>query len=191
MGYRNYLYIADKKKCNKIRKMSKNELLELTNTVLEDEFDYLDDGDVLDKMGAEVAFELGKYIDFYNEIKPHLRKMFTDEEVHKQFNEETECMLAKPEILQTIATIYRKKVLNFYQDLMQEKSSELCDSRTQLERMKAEVRSHITWNEYLDRLPNNKWNINETWLYEYEIFNILHLMRVFNPKKQVLIWRGW
>lgn len=191
MGYRNYLYIADKKKCNKIRKMSKKELLELTNTVLEDEFDYLSDHDVLDKMGAEEAFELGKYIDFYDEIKPHLLKMFTDKEVHEEFNTETECMLAKPEILQTIATIYRKKVLKFYQDLMQEKSSEKYDTRTQLERMKAEVRAHILWNKYLDQLPNNKWNINQGWLYEYEIFDILHLMRVFNPKKQVLIWLGY
>lgn len=191
MGYRNYLYIADKKKCNKIRKMSEKELLELTNTNLEDEFDYLDEGDILKKMGAEEAFELGKYIDFYDEIKPHLRKLFTDEEVHKQFNEEIECMLAKPEILQTIATIYRKKVLKFYQDLMQEKSSDKFDTRSQLERMKAEVRAHILWNEYLDQLPNNKWNINQGWLYEYEIFDILHLMRVFNPKKQVLIWRGY
>lgn len=117
--------------------------------------------------------------------------MFTDEEVHKQFNEETECMLAKPEILQTIATIYRKKVLKFYEDLMRENSSEKYDTRTQLERMKAEVRAHIRWNEYLDQLPNNKWNINQGWLYEYEIFDILHLMRVFNPKKQVLIWLGY
>lgn len=191
MGYRNYLYIADKKKCNKIRKMSKKELLELTNTVLEDEFDYLSDHDVLDKMGAEEVFELGKYIDFYDEIKPHLRKMFKDKEVHKYFNEEEECMLAKPEILQTIATIYRKKVLNFYQDLMQKKSSNKFNKGSQLERMKESIRSQLLWNQYLDQLPNNKYQICGAWLYEYEVFNILYLMRVFNPKKQVLIWRGY
>lgn len=191
MGYRNYLYIADKKKYNKIRKMSKKELAELTNTDLEDEFDYLDDSDILTKMEAEEALEFGKYIDFYDEIKPHLRKMFTDKEVHKQFNTETECMLAKPEILQTIATVYRKKVLSHYQDLMQEKSSNEFDNRSQLDRMKSSIESQIIWNQYLDQLPNNKWNINGAWLYEYEIFNILYLMRVFNPKKQVLIWRGY
>ena len=190
MGYINYLYIADKKKYNKVRKMSKKELAELTNINLEDEFDYLDAADVLDKMGAEEAIELGKYIDFYKEIKPHLRKMFTDKEVHKQFNTETECMLAKPEILQTIATIYRKKVLKHYQDLMQEKSSNEIDRRSQLDRMKSSINAQILWNEYLDKLPNNKYMLCDTWLYEYEIFNILHLMRVFNPKKQVLIWRG-
>lgn len=191
MGYRNYLYIADKKKYNKIRKMSKKELLELTNTVLEDEFDYLSAHDILDKMGAEEAFELGKGVDFYDEIKPHLRKMFTDKEVHEEFNAERECMMVKPEILQTIATVYKNKVKNWYEDLLQEKSSNEYDTRSQIDRLKDGVESHLLWNQYLDHLPNNKWNINSIWLYEYEIFNILHLMRVFNPKKQVLIWRGY
>lgn len=185
MGYRNYLYIADKKKCNKIRKMSKKEILELTNT------SFLSSIDVLDKMGAEEAFELGKHIDFYDELTPHLRKMFTDKEVHEGFNDEEEFILAKPEILQTIATIYRKKVLNWYQDLMQEKSSNEFDTRSQLDRMKGSVESQILWNQYLDRLPNNKYQICDAWLFEYEVFNILHLMRVFNPKKQVLIWLGY
>ena len=129
--------------------------------------------------------------DFYDEIKPHLRQMFKDKEVHKDFNEEEECMLAKPEILQTIATIYRKKVLNFYQDLMRKKSSNKFNKGSQLERMKESIRTQLLWNQYLDKLPNNKYQICGAWLYEYEVFNILYLMKVFNPKKQVLIWRGW
>ena len=63
MGYRNYLYIVDKKKINKVRKMSASELWELVGgkTELDEDIDTPWIGDVLDKLNAEEFIELGKY----------------------------------------------------------------------------------------------------------------------------------
>lgn len=192
MGYRNYLYIADKKKINKVHKMSANELWELVGgkTELDEDIDTPWIGDVLDKLNAEEFIELGKYLDYTNEIQPFLKPLFRDKLVHNDYNCETECMLVKPEILQKIATIFKEKVKGYYKSLLEEKSSNVLDTRPQLERCIEDIRTKLTWLENSDTLPSNKWNIIDTWLYEYEMFNILHLMRIFNPKKQALIWIG-
>ena len=70
MGYRNYLYIVDKKKINKARKMSANALWELVGgkTELDEDIDTPWIGDVLDKLGAEEFIELGKYLDYTKKI---------------------------------------------------------------------------------------------------------------------------
>lgn len=191
MGYRNYLFIADKKKLNKIRKMSKNELWEFSRQKpFEDElFPYI--GDVLKEAGAEEAFELGKYIDYWDRLKPFLRPLFRDKETHKYYNDGDELFIAKPEILQTLATIFKEKVQAHYQDLMQEKSSDKFDKRTQFERLLSSAKSNLMWSRYLDELPNNKYALGGGWLYEHEVFSILYLMRIFNNKKQCLIFRGY
>lgn len=192
MGYRNYLYIVDKKKLNKARKMSASELWELVGgkTELDEDIDTPWIGDVLDKLEAEEFMELGKYLDYTNEIQSFLKPLFRNKLVHNDYNCETECMLVKPEILQKIATIFKEKAKNYYKSLLEEKSPNILDTRPQLERCTEDIRIKLTWLESLDALPNNKWTISDTWLYEYEMFNILHLMRIFNPKKQALIWIG-
>ncbi len=121
MGYRNYLYIADKKKLNKVRKMTKEELWKFSKQEPFDEEYFPYWRYVLEEAGAEEAFEMGKYIDYRSRLKPFLRPLFRNKEVHKYYNEENEVMLAKPEILQTIATIFKEKVQAHYKDLMEEK----------------------------------------------------------------------
>lgn len=191
MGYRNYLYIADKKQLNKICKMTKEELWEISGEKPFDDEPFPYWSNVLKKANAEEAFEMGKYIDYRDKLKPFLKPLFRNKAAHEYYNEENECMLAKPEILQTMATIYKEKVQAHYKNLQQEKSLDEFDTSTQLERCLDSVRSTLAWSQYLDKLPNNKWNICGSWLYEHEVFNILYLMRVFNPKKQSLIFAGY
>lgn len=192
MGYRNYLFIADKKKLNKISKMNRDELFslveELPDSEDEDEFPYW--RDVLKKAGGEEAFELGKYIDFTKRLEPFLKPLFRDKIAHKYYNEDSELMLAKPELLQELATIYKEKVQTHYKDILNEKSSNIYDERPQFERLLASARTNSLWSDYLDKLSENKYSLGGGWLYEHEVFNILYLMKIFNPKKQALIYCG-
>lgn len=190
MGYRNYLFVADKKKLNKIRKMTREELFSLVGETPSNDGYYPYYRDVLSKADGEQAFELGKYVDFTERLKPFLRPLFRDKKIHEYYNEESECFLAKPEILQEIATIYREKVQNFYKDLLEEKSKDEFDTRTQLERLISSVQSSLLWSQYLDRLSEGKYSLGGGWLYEHEVFNILYLMKIINPKKQCLIYVG-
>lgn len=191
MGYRRYLYIANKKDINKIRKMTKEELWAFSeqNPCEGELFPYI--GDVLRKAKASAAFEMGKYIDYRDKLQPFLRPLFRNKKTHNYYNQEDELFVAKPEILQTLATIFKEKVQAHYQDLMQEKSSDEFDERSQFDRLLSSARSNLMWSEYLDELPDNKYALGGGWLYEHEVFSILYLMRIFNSKKQCLIFRGY
>lgn len=190
MGYRNYLYVVDKKQLNKIRKMTKAELWAFSEEKPFDDEEYPYMGDVCDKMGAEEAIELGKYIDYTTRLKKFFKPIFKDKDINKHYNYETEFLIAKPEILQEIATIFKEKIKANYQDLLREKSEQEYETRSQFERLKAEAESHLTWCQYLDRLSKQKYELCGSWLYEHEVFNILYLMKVFKPKKQALLWLG-
>lgn len=198
MGYRNYLYVADKKLVRKIKKMNREELFSFTEETPEsDEEDYYFGRDypyrgrLLDKIGGVELIELGKYIDFSSEIEPFLKPLFKDKEINKYYNEETDLYLADFGILQKLATIYKEKVKKYYFSLLEEKSPDEFDKRTQIERLIENVKYHLIWSEYLDRLPRNQYSICGCDLYEHEIFNFLHFMRVINPKKQCLIYTGY
>lgn len=191
MGYRNYLYIADKKIVNKVRKMTKAELWEFSKRKpFEDEEMPYWDG-ILEEVGAEEAFEMEKYIDYHNRLKPFLKPFFRNKEIHQNYNEDSEFLIAKPDILQTLATIFKEKVQAHYKDLMEEKSFDKSDKRSQFDRLLSSARSNLMWSEYLDKLPDNKYALGGGWLYEHEVFSILYLMRIFNPKKQCLIFIGY
>lgn len=192
MGYRNYLYIVNKKDINKIRKMNRDELSSLVNELPysedEDYFPYW--RDILKKADGEEAFDLGKYVDFTERLEPFLKPLFRDKEVHEYYNEDTELMLAKPELLQELATIYKEKVQAYYKNLLNEESSDKFDTRTQLERLLSNVKDELIWSAYLDKLSEKKYSLGGGWLYEHEVFNILYLMKIFNLKKQALIYCG-
>lgn len=191
MRYRNYLYVANKKDINKIRKMMKAELWEFSKQkpFEGEELPYW--GDVLEEAGAEEAFEMGKYIDYRNRLKPFMRPLFRNKEIHEYYNQENELFIAKPGILQALATIFKEKVQAHYQGLMQEESSDEFDKRSQFDRLLSSAKSNLMWSEYLDKLPNNKYALGGGWLYEHEVFSILYLMRIFNPQKQCLIFLGY
>lgn len=195
MGYRNYLYVADKKKLNKIRKLNAKQLWEF----IEKEPDEEDEDDVYppswfdlkDKINMEEAFEFGKYIDFYARIKKYLKPIFKNKDVHECYNEETEFMLAKPEIMQECATIMREKIQDYYKGLLDNVPRDVFDKRTHFEKLKHDAQEHLEWASFLDKPSNSKYYLGGGWLYEHEVFSLLHLMKVFNPKKQVLIWVGY
>ena len=194
MGYSNYLYVADKKKFNKLRKLNSEQLWDIVGRDKAcDEYELkfppskYEFEDIVD---LEEAFELGKDVDFYKRIKKYLKPAFKNKEVNEYYNGDTEFMIAKPEIIQECMTIFKEKVEEYYKDLLNEKSSDKYDNRSQQERLLADVRSHLSWAKFLDHLPENKWNLGGGWLYEHEVFTLMHIARIFNPKKQVLLWLG-
>ena len=61
----------------------------------------------------------------------------------------------------------------------------------QLARLLADARSHLSWAKFLDNLPENEWNLGGGWLYEHEVFTLMYIARIFNPKKYTLLWLGY
>ena len=103
-------------------------------------------------------------------------------------------MIAKPEILDALIEFYISKVKKFYNQLLLEDSTNPKDEygnplKPQLERLQSAVKSQLSWLNFVND-SKSKWCLSTAWLYEYDVFNLIHIKKMFNRKKQVLIWTG-
>ena len=204
MGYRNYLYVVDRKKLAKVKKMDVNQLWDLIEEDPE-EWDMDEDknprppywGDVLKKIDSEELIEVSEALFYRNsdfKLLKYIKKIFKDKEIQKYYNEDTELMIAKPEILDALIEFYISKVKKFYNQLLLEDSTNPKDEygdplKPQLERLQHAVKSQISWLNFVND-SESKWCLSTAWLYEYDMFNLIHIKKMFDPKKQVLIWSG-
>lgn len=204
MGYRNYLYVVDKKKLAKIKKMNVKELWDLVEEDPE-ELDEDDEGnptppywrDVIEAINGEELIEVSEAL-FYRDsvflLPKYIKKIFKNKEIQDWYNEDTELMIAKPEILDALIEFYISKTEKYYKDLTLEDSDNPKDKygtplKPQLERLQQHAKTQLSWLKFVND-SNNKWCLSTSWLYEYDIFNLIHIKKMFNPKKQVLIWTG-
>lgn len=190
MGYRNSLYFMDKKVFNKIRKMNKDQLWDFIGkekAYSEEELKSVPSFYKLKDIGVlEEAFEFGKYYDC--DVSKCLKPFFKDKEIHRYYNQDGEFMLAKFEIFECLLEDFRNRVLNYYKNLVEDIPDEY-DTRSHYDRLLRDARDHLMWAPYLGR-PEKKFSLGGGWLYEHEIFNLTYVMKLFNLKKQVLIWIG-
>ena len=89
---------------------------------------------------------------------------------------------------------YISKTEKYYKDLTLEDSDNPKDKygtllKPQLERLQQHVKTQLSWLKFVND-SNSKWCLSTSWLYEYDIFNLIHIKKMFDPKKQVLIWAG-
>lgn len=204
MSYRNYLFIVDRKKLAKVKKMNVNQLWDLTEEDPE-EWDTDEDGnpqppywrDVLKKIDSEELIEVSEALFYRNsdfKLSKYTKKIFKDKKIQKYYNEDTELMIAKPEILDALIEFYISKVKKFYNQLLLEDSTNPKDEygnplKPQLERLQSAVKSQLSWLNFVND-SKSKWCLSTAWLYEYDVFNLIHIKKIFDPKKQVLIWTG-
>lgn len=204
MGYRNYLYVVDKKKLAKIKKMNVKELWDLVEEDPE-ELDEDDEGnptppywrDVIEAINGEELIEVSEAL-FYRDsvflLPKYIKKIFKNKEIQDWYNEDTELMIAKPEILDALIEFYISKTEKYYKDLTLKDSDNPKDKygtplKPQLERLQQHAKTQLSWLKFVND-SNSKWCLSTSWLYEYDIFNLIHIKKMFNPKKQVLIWTG-
>lgn len=190
MGYRNYLYRVDKKKFNKIRKLSYDEIVKEYGEYGEcDDDNYIDQDKILELCDGIEVLEIGKYFD--GDIDKCLRKAFVDKKVNDYFNTETEFLIAKPQILDKLLELYANDTIKYYKNLLEDESIDEFTGKTQLDRLKREIEHKLTWSSYLKDMPNNEFLIDDSWLKEYECFNFKYLIKTFNFKKYYLLWLGY
>ena len=204
MSYRNYLFVVDRKKLAKIKKMNVKELWDLVEEDPE-ELDEDDDGnptppywrDVIEAINGEELIEVSEAL-FYRDstflLPKYIKKIFKNREIQEWYNEDTELMIAKPEILDALIEFYISKTEKYYKDLTLEDSDNPKDKygtllKPQLERLQQHVKTQLSWLKFVND-SNSKWCLSTSWLYEYDIFNLIHIKKMFDPKKQVLIWAG-
>ena len=211
MGYRHYLYKIKKETVKALQNKTVDELWEEFTPQHDKDFYY----EMLKKYGEEKKyinihnipqeeiFEFGKlYWDdtaerIYNTGKP----LFENEEIQKHFEEECPYIVTK-EALKIAIEIYKEKIINYYKNLfvendklhdpffhipigevkkpIQEKCVEHC------RQMLSEWVKNFAINE-----DEKEEKLTNSWLYEYEIFELLRLYKTFDFNKYDLLFYGW
>jgi hypothetical protein len=114
MGYRTYIGSMPKREYNKIKSMSREQLIEHYKLEVEEDENYLGMG-VYDF--GECLYEFGKYTDF-EPPKKSIKTFFKNKELNKYFTEEHDFNIVTKEFLEYIIESYKKRISDYYNDMM-------------------------------------------------------------------------
>lgn len=218
MGYRHYFYIIPTKVVNKIKDLeTKRDYYEYIKTerclskearksakfALKDLEKNNDDYLGLWELGKNV-FEFGKlyWDDTAEQIQNTGIKLFKDKtELCEQYEESGAYIVGKEAILKAIE-IYHNKIKRYFKSLLMsaeelKRDDEYWNGIEDVgERCKQAVEEKLSkWENNWDfkpyNLKENNSSIVSSWLYEYEIFELVHILKTIDFEKYNLIFLGW
>ncbi len=192
MGYRNYIAVVDKESLDKIRNLPYDELVEKYG-----EDGYISHYTFKDK-GIEIKriLEIGDIVwheENHTQVKECLSPIFSDDKVNRCLNEDSEFMLGNKKLLENIIEIYRKSVIEYYtyiqnidnvRKMMQDPNINHLDYL--IAKCKGKV-SEFSENWFVSDTDNV---LHYTWHYEYDIFNLIYILKTFDWNKNYLLWIG-
>lgn len=114
MGYRTYIASIPKREYNKIKSMSREQLIVHYQLEVEEDENYIGMG--VYNFG-KALFNFGKGNDF-NPPKKSLKTFFKNKELNKYFTNEHDFNVVTKEFLEHIIENYTEKVKGFYNDMM-------------------------------------------------------------------------
>ena len=197
MGYRQYLYEVDKNLVEEIRKCKTlNDFLAVCkkHNIEYEEYEGEEPYVGLYNLG-NMLFEFGKYYANSNEMYKHGDSLFTSDELNENFYDEDAIILNKEGLVCAIEW-QRDRIISIYEDLLKEQSSNEFDERSQFDRMREHIKSHLLWwkptyglgTAYtLDESPD----LVNSWLYEHTIFDLVRIYKTFDWENKCLMFMGW
>lgn len=205
MGYRHYFCLVKKEDVDKVRNLSLKELCEKFGK--KDEYDeWISFDDVIKQ---QVIFEFGKlYWDATVErINATGERFFKEDEVVEYFADHDFYIVGKAGVEKAIEiyvekiNIWLKSLLNdeIKKEFEENKVKVMYDLKPEDIDMKQVIRSisdkvyewntnNIDWN--LD-LEDDSYSITNSWLYEYQVFNLVHILKTIDWNTYTLLFYGW
>ena len=216
MGYRNYFYLVPKNIVNDIKKLDTQKNLanyivnsnyfkedkkkEAQECIAKNDFEEFYIG-VYD-FGEELH-EFGKlYIDgdTYEAITYNGEDLFKKDSELAEVYEDFDAKIVGKEALIAVAKCYRDKVIKIYQDsLLSPEELEqkypddhFLDKREVVDKLKENVEEKLFWlKDCLNLDESNKYNIVNSYLYEYSMFELVHQLKTIDFEKYDIIECGW
>lgn len=220
MGYRNYFYLVPKKIVNDIKEMDTNKQLAeyVANSKHFHECQRKEAKEYL--KGKTESFYIGIY-DFGEELHEFGKLYFDNDtyeaittnsqDLFKKGSEleekyiDFEAKIVGKDALRAVAECYQKKVLNNYKDLLKtpeelikEKKEKgeptlWVDKSSVEDKLKEDVKEKIWWlsNNPLNFDETKKYSISNSWLYEYNMFELAHQLKVIDFNKYDIVECGW
>lgn len=205
MGYRHYLYAVPKKQVSEIQACKTNDDLckFAENYGYKVDWDYCDDGSGWFspyKIGTDL-YELGKYSEIAFKLESERPSLFTSEELKERYSDYGFALLAKDDF-KVVIEAYRQKIVEWFTYLLNPD-----ESRIDSNKLSKEERKHLEWEheikdklekwsgKYFDILPidlnENRERITGDWSYEYAIFELVRLYKVFDWENNEIVLVGW
>ena len=219
MGYRTYLGIIKKTQLEDL--LSCKTCGDLCDVYKKYNWDYSceeEDGNAwwyfpVYGLDYRAKFEFGKYASLGDEFDNELHEIFPeDHPLHSKF-EEHDFWYGDEKLFLAAIENYRHKVRDYFEDLLKESpkedSWESYEYRILSDKEKANWRNQRILTEIADKAREwgdekclqwklfpynlNKENdhIVESWLYEYEVFELVRLYKTFDQETEALIYYGF
>ena len=202
MGYRHYFYLVEKEEVNKVCKMTYEEL-----SCYAKKQGWIDEDDCFffrDAFNQKEIFEFGKlyFDDTAERIYSSGAPMFENEETQDCFSDYNPYVVGKPGLEMAIS-IYKEKILGYFKSLVTEECSsrKFLEFSVKMEDLKmAEVCKAIEkkiyeWSNFFGCIPINMDEKNESitnsWLFEYNIFELVRLYKSIDWDKYTILFYGW
>ena len=198
MGYRNYFYIAEKKKVDDFLALPHEEQMKVTSEIIkgyykeqkfaqeriEEYLGYNQPGawEVRNYLEAKEIHGCGKYFD------SNIQKEIVKDSVDLSGDEDEFYLNVKPEALIICAAHYKDKSAQYWNNII--------NSEVSIEEIKEQLKTHARELDYrhgyvLNTDIQNKFSITNSWDYEYAMFELVHLYKLIDWDKYSLIWCGY
>lgn len=205
MGYRHYLYAVPKRQVAEIQACKTNEDwcnfaerygYRVSLSVCNDGSDWFAPYDV-----GKDLYELGKYSEIGFKLESERPSLFTSDELNKRYEDYGFALLTKDDFKAVIEEC-RQKIISWFKSLLDPEDDPLIPSKLS----KEERRRALIDNEIKDKINNwsgkyfgispidldeNKERITGDWSYEYAIFELVRLYKVFDWENDDLVLVGW
>lgn len=188
MGYRLYFY-----------KIPKAELKEIKQCKTNEEFCAWAENKGYEtkiyRLGKEV-YEFGKDVDWAFEMQSKNESIFGSKELEEYYEDYQPVICSKDDFLFVI-NVYKQKIIDYYKNLLDENSeSFFLRGKTPEERYKCHIEKQLNeWENPFGCCPLNTdlstERINNSWLYEYAIFELVRVYKTFDWENDALILLGW
>lgn len=206
MGYRHYLYAVPKKQVAEIQACKTNE--DWCNFAEKHgykvDLDCRDDGSgcVFPYQIGSSIYELGNRAEIGFKLESERPSLFTSEELKERYSDDGFALLTKDDF-KAIIEAYRQKIIAWLESLLNPN-----ESRIDSNKLSKEERKHLEWEyEIKDKLDSwsgkyfggilpidldeSRERITGDWSYEYAIFELVRVYKVFDWENNDLVLVGW
>lgn len=196
MSYRHYIEILDK---DKLRLLHVEDMKDAAKRHRDRE-EWFDVEKYMEERGVELkeVMELGKYTaeGYYLEGLDNSKYYGEFADIISTLREElagdgTGFNLITKDNLIWVINAYKGRVVKLWEDTLH-----IINTSDDIEQLKKDMTKYfhnkIHWKDFLVNTDlENKWDVQNTWTYEYELFNLVHILKTVDWEKQLLFIHGW
>lgn len=189
MGYRHYMYGIDKTVVEEIKDMSREELIK--RFMPNEEQDYFYHAN----LPTEEIYELGKYIEFVDQIQATGKPLFNRKDTKEELEDYDMYVIGREGLIKLIE-IYRGFVVDYYKSLLvddDEKDVMVFNPRKAQQKQEHHIQTIINeWERgFAINTDENTDVITTSWKYEYSLFELVRILKTFNFEQKTILFYGW